>query len=285
MKRNWVRAFVLQEASQYPCHLPVLSSPDVGLFRAPGPGLGNLLFPVARALIAREKLGGTLVRPTMRQIKIGTYLRRERDKRTYGRIFRHRSAAEMLAWARCRMLASRSETEAGGEARVIRYEGMRDCFHGIEGHSGLVRAFLEENSARSVPRIEHDIAMHVRLGDFAPPGDPAVTTNTQLPLDWYRDALQEARRWLGPGRSRGILFSDERPERIIERLGLEGFTPEPEGNALTSVLLMAQARLIICSHSTFSMWGQYLGNSVAIWPRAFDLRPFKPESAERDIRV
>ena len=49
-------------------HLPLLSSPDVGLFRAPGPGLGNLLFPIARAVVGRETLGGRVVIPTMRQI-------------------------------------------------------------------------------------------------------------------------------------------------------------------------------------------------------------------------
>ncbi len=35
-------------------HYPLLSSPDLGFIRAPGPGFGNLLFPITRALQAAK---------------------------------------------------------------------------------------------------------------------------------------------------------------------------------------------------------------------------------------
>ena len=37
-------------------HYPLLSSPDLGFIRAPGPGFGNLLFPITRALQEAKKL-------------------------------------------------------------------------------------------------------------------------------------------------------------------------------------------------------------------------------------
>ncbi len=35
-------------------HYPLLSTPDLGFIRGPGPGLGNLLFPITRALQAAK---------------------------------------------------------------------------------------------------------------------------------------------------------------------------------------------------------------------------------------
>jgi hypothetical protein len=63
---------------------------------------------------------------------------------------------------------------------------------------------------------------------------------------------------------------------LIAKLKLKDFFPEPEGNTLTKMFALSRARVLIGSRSTFSLWGQFLGNSHAIWPTGFDLARYKP---------
>lgn len=267
-------------------HLPILSRPDLGLFRAPGPGLGNLLFPIARAVIGQHREGGALVLPTMRQIKIGTFLRAERDKRTYGDIFSHRSPAELRHWLSARLAPAVGEGAVPARASAtIRYEGMARQFHDLAGHADTVAQFLMARSGLPIPQEHYDIAMHVRLGDFAAADASEPSQNTRIPLGWYRDALALAQKCLGSRTPRGVLFTDEVPRRVIDELGLDGFVPEPPGNALTSMLALGRADVLIGSRSTFSLWGRYFGTGAAIWPESFDLARYTPLDKTRDIFV
>lgn len=264
------------KSEQVKYHLPVLSTPDIGLFRSPGAGLGNILFPISRALVAKETEGGVMVFPTMRQIKVGTYIRRERDKRTYGEIFRPRTSLEWSVWMKVQFMRKRLEDTANtGESNVIQYQGLARQFHDIVGHAATIRSYLENASRAPVPSAQFDVAIHVRRGDFAPPNAGASTQNVQVPIDWYREAFHVAKERLGTAPLKGILFSDENPQAVVAELGLPDFRPEPVGNALTSILLMSRARVLIGSRSTFSLWGQFLGESIGIWPQAFDLARYK----------
>ena len=267
-------------------HLPILSRPDIGLLRAPGPGLGNLLFPIARAVIGQNQNGGALVLSTMRQIKIGTFLRAERDKRTYGDIFHHRSATELRDWLRARLApAVREGNAATGATATILYEGMGRQFHDLAGHAGLVGQFLAARSRLPVLQERYDVAIHVRLGDFATAAAGVPQQNTRIPLGWYKDALALAKQRLGRNDVRGVLFTDDDPSRIIDELGLDGFVPELSGNALTSMMALGMADVLIGSRSTFSLWGRYLGTGSAIWPAGFDLERYTPLDTTRDIFV
>ena len=57
------------------------SDKDFYLFRLGGAGLGNILFPWARAVIYRKKNDIKQLNSTWFTLKIGTFFRRERDKR------------------------------------------------------------------------------------------------------------------------------------------------------------------------------------------------------------
>ena len=75
-------------------HYPLLSSPDIGFIRAPGPGLGNLLFPITRALQAAKLKKEIFVPPTMFNLKIGPLIRKEKNLRFYNKEFKKRSFRE-----------------------------------------------------------------------------------------------------------------------------------------------------------------------------------------------
>lgn len=271
--------------SNLPYHLPVRSQIDLGFIRSPGPGFGNLLFPIARVLVGQKTIGGTFVEPTLRQIKFGTYMHNEKDKRSYSDVFKPRSNQDLTNWARARLRRKRSEYEVENEASVICYQGLGRQFHDIRGQSSVVKDYLKKISQYPLLDMHYDVAIHVRLGDFAPPRSGVKLQNTQIPLEWYGMALNEAKRLLKKKHVRGVLFSDGDPQKVIEQLRLEGFEPEPLGNALSSIFTMSQARLLIGSRSTFSLWGQYLGESMAIWPDSFELSRYKPVDPNNDFFV
>lgn len=271
-----------QPQSALPYHIPILSKPDLGFLRAPGPGLGNLLFPIARAFEGQRQIGGTFVMPTMRQIKIGPVLRFERDKRTYGEIFRPRSSREMAIWARAITAAKVSEVHAAQSAKVIAYSGMADQFRALPDDSSSFRAFLHQTSRYPVLEARYDIAIHFRKGDFVAPAESHARQSVQLPVGWYRKAYDQARDWLGKDQPNAILFTDGNPVATADELGIDTLAFEPPGNALTSLLAMSQAKVLIPSRSTFSLWAQYLGKSTAFWPKGFDLGQYKHLSASHD---
>lgn len=258
-------------------HKPLLTKPDFGLFRWPGPGLGNLLFPIARAAIGRYEKGGSLVIPTMRQVKLGTFLRRERDKRTYGNILRSRSSKEWLDWSRSKILPYSNEGDITKYKRVIRYEGMGRQFHDLKGCSNIIFECFNDISMAPLNKIgnNYDIAIHIRLGDFSDNNHNSNLQNARLSLDWYKVALEVAKEKIGKKNFKGILYTDECPNYLIDILGLSNFSPEPSGNALETIFRMANADILIGSRSTFSLWAQFLGNSFAIWPDGFELHRYK----------
>jgi hypothetical protein len=56
-------------------------------------------------------------------------------------------------------------------------------------------------------------------------------------------------------------------------------------DALNAMLNLSNARCVIASRSTFSMWGVFLGNTLGLWPRQFDLAAVFPIRPGRDIFV
>lgn len=66
---------------------PILSDKDFGCLRFSGPGLSNCMFFVSRAYVAARKNGTSMLAPTRRKFSIGPWLRHEKDKRVYNKLF------------------------------------------------------------------------------------------------------------------------------------------------------------------------------------------------------
>ncbi len=269
-------------------HVPKLSAFDFGFIRTPGPGLGNLLFPVSRALIGQKELSGTLVYPTFRQLKVGTFLRNERDKRTYGNVFRPRNMGDWKDWSRSKNLLRVREGEfVGGQSPIaLVYEGLRGYFHDLRDHRELIHSWLEDNMIGAGQiRDAYDIGIHVRVGDFSPSTEDHSGFSVQQPADWYHLALKEACSIVGRGHPKVILFTDGSPQEIKDLLGLDNFEVDPGKNAITSIVNLSKARVVITSRSSFSMWAAFLGQGKAIWNKNFDLTKAYPVRRASDIFV
>ena len=270
-------------------HVPVLSRFDFGLFRSAGPGLGNLMFPIARAVVGVERHGGIVVAPTIRQLKLGPILRNEPDKRIYGDVVAHRSLRDWTNKFEVVFRSKVSEEEVADDpppGTAITYRGLRKFFHDIEGHEAAVGTWFRRKARLDevVPN-DYDIAIHVRLGDFAK-ADPSQSGHSiRQPFDWYRQALDKAFERLGGCKHRIVVFTDSTAEAIEPLTRGLSVDRDPGRNALTSMFNMSRASLIITSRSTFSMWAAYLGATSAIWDAAFDIDPFFPLRENLDIRI
>ncbi|MER9558736.1 alpha-1,2-fucosyltransferase [Mesorhizobium sp. M0323] len=266
-------------------HLPVLSTPDLLAFRLFGPGLGNLLFPIARAVVGQKKLGGVMVPPTLRQIKFGTYARREPDKRTYGRLMEHRTMADWnnRFWSLFqRKVAEENFDRDKDESATIVYQGLGNFFHDIKQESAEICGWLVKRSRHKVDFSRCiDISVHVRRGDFLNANGSGA--NIQIPDEWYIGALQEARKVIGGRNQRCVIFTDgpiDQIKDLSQRLGAE---VDASPNALVSLLSMSRGRIIITSRSTFSMWAVFLGDRVAIWDRTFASSGYWPHRPDADL--
>jgi hypothetical protein len=258
-------------------HYPKLSDIDLGIVRSPGPGLGNLLFPIARALIGEKSLGGVFVHPTIRQLKVGTYLRGEKDKRTYGGVIRSRSREEWAIWVRA--MRSRKFAEGvrqSGRDLTICYSGLRAQFHDIWPHAKLIEDWLDRNSIQGVMPPPYDVAVHVRQGDFRSASTRGGGRSIRQPPEWYREAVARAGQLLQTPELRIRLFTDGDATQVARDLGLPGMAFDESPNALTAIKTMSRARLIITSRSSFSMWAAFLSGAPAIWDKRMDLSEVFP---------
>lgn len=254
--------------------MPQLSALDLGFLRSPGPGLGNLLFPISRALAGAHRHGGRFIYPTMRQIKFGPYIRREADKRTYGDLLRGRSAREWQDWLAASVSRRIDEAEFDGSqgGAVVRYAGLGRYFHDLTAHSNLIGSWLTAN-ARSAPAgPSFDISVHVRLGDFAAAPSGASAGNVRQSFAWYRRAILKALEITPAVKPSLMLFTDGDAGEVIRQIGAGTMLVDTSPNALTSILQMSKARAVVASRSTFSMWGVFLGGMPAVWDASYEDR-------------
>lgn len=252
---------------------------DCCVVRLGGPGLGNLLFPWARAQVLAQRHGGRLLRPLWRQCKLGPLLRRERDLRWYWTLFDADpqdcgALASCLARRRGPALAEADAAKAR-PGDVVTVSGMDGLFEPLAGHNLLVAAKLHAilkprvaEAARALAPRSY-IGLHVRLGDFAAPalaGGPAPReTNTRISLAWYQAMVEAARTALGDPTYPALVFSDGHDAELEPLLRMPAVRRHAAGNAASDILLLGQSRCMIASASTFSMWASYLGQPATVW--------------------
>ena len=269
-------------------HRAKLSTFDFGVIRSPGPGLGNLLLPIARALIGAELTNGVFIFPTIRQVKIGTFLRGEPDKRTYFNELRGRGLHEWAHWFDSQRLpvAIEGETIDPLTPVTVEYEGLGRFFHDLSGYEALIRSWLEQSCKSTGGNSPTgSIAVHIRLGDFADSNTASNGFSVRAPFKWYLRALNLVLEMCGPSEAQNItVFTDSDHELIKKGLGIPGISFDKSTSATEAIMRMSTANYIITSRSTFSMWAAFLGNSTCIWHANIGLHNYYHVS-ERDIII
>ncbi len=240
-------------------------------------GLGNALFPWARCAILCADRGLPMLAPRWFRLRLGPYIRRERDKRQYHRLFLTRHYVTGVRRLILLSLSPRlgehefpTSSEPPKRHTVVVFKGMGHLFRGLEGRqrqildalTQMVRPHLVPTGIRAP-----FIAVHVRCGDFSAPSSSSVlrsgSHNFRLPLAWYVSALRSLRSACGP--LPAMVFSDGY-DHELQAILREPNTHRWEGaSAISDLLALSRAQALIASGSTFSMWASYLGQMPTIW--------------------
>ncbi|OQW92614.1 MAG: hypothetical protein BWK78_01125 [Thiotrichaceae bacterium IS1] len=257
-----------------------LSNYDFGIIRFVGPGLGNLLFPWARSVIATKRHNLTPIWPTWPQLKIGTILRNEPDKRFYFGLFKSPSGY-VDQWRKLYLLnllkhvpeEQCEESLRKNENSIVIFEGMKSYFSDIIPYHQLVKeellsVTLEQHKKGLLYNFANSISVHIRLGDFSTPNQieslKQGRSSLRIPLVWYVQIINQLRHKLGKNLPIYV-FSDGRNEELSELLSMSNVQRISFGSAIADLLALSNANILIASGSTFSMWASYLGQMPVIW--------------------
>jgi len=273
-------------------HSAKLSKFDFGICRSPGPGLGNLMFPFARSIIGSHGEDNILISPTWTQLKIGPFLRREKDKRIYFKEFLGRNLLEWKNWFRAKFLPKVDESRLASDLTqydnyVVHYEGMGNYFRDIYDGRDLIKAWIDRNAKKDgeISQV-YNIACHVRLGDFRSEEDLESKSGhvVRQSWDWYRNSINEAVKLSNVPHPKIYLFTDESHDTVVEQLDLPyELIKDPSRNAITALINMSRANIIVTSRSTFSQWAAFMSEGLAIWNQNFNLKETFPIRANQDI--
>lgn len=226
-------------------------------------GLGNELFPLMRSYDIAFESQAKMLWPNWYKIRVGPYVRRERDKRNYWRFMSSGGLAGQCTSFATRLLRGR---------RVDRQAGMANHFRSLPNDPGW---YLEALNSFVKPRrrarwSDDDrwyVGVHVRLGDFAPaPADfsSLQENNTSTPMSWYLDVI----RWVNsyaphvPVR----VMSDGLDAELSELLAMPNVERHIGGDALNDICALARSIAIVGSRSTFTAWSAFLGQVPLLVP-------------------
>ena len=265
---------------------PKFSGLDLMLFRIGGPGLGNLLFPWARAVILSQK-GYIFINPTWPQLKIGPLIRGEVDKRTYFSLFK-KNLNGPTGFNRLWILLFGKRIEEDflissplKDGDIVIIKGMKTMFQDLLGHSKFLlsklEAILDMDQMDKLAKKNHcdfSIAVHIRFGDFSTHQSydgESLAVNTRQALEWYINIILELQNKIGKN-TRINIFSDA-TEIELQKIMEIPMTHRIKGNtAIQDIILISRHKMIIASNSSFSMWGAFLGQIPTIWPPNFSIQ-------------
>jgi len=246
--------------------------------RVGGPGLGNLLFPWARAVVLSKKYNIERICSTWKTIKIGTYVRKERDKRVYADLFNESGVCRIKKWFILNTFPKVKEKDAldfikSKKRGLVICKGMDDLFNPILQNNKLIKQeiynMLTSKSMNIVDNYKGaDIAVHIRMGDFQEaPSEELLRNgswNYRLPLKWYVSIINKLREETGKNLEVHI-FSDGADDELLPILKLGNTKRVFLNSAINDMLALGKSKVLIASGSTFSMWGSFLGENSTVW--------------------
>jgi hypothetical protein len=277
-----------------------LGGRDFCFFRLFGPGLGNLLFPWARFMVATRKYHLTPISPAWPQLKWGTVRRGEKDRRFYFGLFRPPDG-QITGVQKLRLLSrlgpvsedalyATADRQHLDRDSIVIFEGLRTYFEPIlEEHQYIKEQLLlmtrQEHQSGTTYDFRDSISVHVRLGDFAPPTDVPIRepqSCTRLSISWYRHIALQIRVVAGSNVPIHI-FSDGTDEELAPLLSLPNAERLTFGSSIADLLAMSCSRVLVGSDSTFSRWAFYLGRMPAVVYRGLLRQPLYYENPAAEV--
>ena len=229
--------------------------------RLGGAGLGNIMFPWAKALVYTKKHNLKSIQITWKNLKFGTFIRKERDKRMYLDLF---SETDGISGIKKFFLLNFSNN-------IMIFSEMNDLFEPFKYDQIFVKSELLKiinpyHIKRAKEFNSNSIAIHIRMGDFANPINEKVLRNGdwnyRLPIKWYIILIEKIQK---ESNLPIYIFSDAEDSELKEILEYDNCNRAYFGSAISDMLALSTCKVLISSASTFSMWASFLGQVPTIW--------------------
>jgi len=229
--------------------------------RLGGAGLGNILFPWAAALVYAKTHKLIRIQTTWKNLKFGTFIRKERDKRMYMDLF---TGSDGLSGFKKFLLLNFSKN-------VKVFSGMNELFEPFKNNQIFVKKELLKminpyHLTRAKEFNSNSIAIHIRMGDFNNPINENILRNGawnyRLPIKWYVSIIEKIQK---ESSLPIYIFSDAEDSELKEILAYDNCKRAYFGSAISDMLALSTSKVLISSASTFSMWASFLGQMPTIW--------------------
>mgnify|MGYP001160883072 FL=1 len=229
--------------------------------RVGGPGLANLLFIWANSIIYARDNNLPIINTTWKTIKIGTFLRRERDKRMYLDLFKDQNG---IGGIKKFFLINFTN-------RVIVFSKMENLFLNFKHeHLYIKRELFKIINQKHLVNLNrfnnNSVGVHVRLGDFRTPKNDTFLRNGgwnyRIPIDWYVQIINKIKNI---SNIPVYIFTDGNQHEIKEILDIDGCKSISFDSSVSDMIALSRCKVLITSGSTFSMWASFLGQNNTIW--------------------
>ena len=254
--------------------------------RLGGAGLGNLLFTWSRVIAASEKHNAKLIWPTWPSVKVGPWLRHEKDKRCYIGLFKNKTGmcggfrkyAKLCFGKKIHIKnLDAIDWDKLGENDIVVYDDFKLApgvfqmdFNGTREYRDKITETIYANLGKKGKKaLDFDasraIGIHVRLGDFDRTTAALDTgkNNMRIQISWYVamvNKLREAAGWNVPV----YVFSDGTDDELAELTALPEVRRMTFGNSIGDIVGLSRFPVMISSGSSFSLWARFLGNCSSI---------------------
>lgn len=248
-------------------HIKLYAYADVGRT-----GLCNMLFPWARAVLYAKKMNCRVIAPRWTKImRIGPWLRGERDKRYYNGLFTNEGYVKGVgrAYAFIRMLGQKyyesSPAICDLKKGIVIFRGLGNYFMDFADEAAFLREeLLKIVSKRIAAKLDElprkFIGVHVRCGDF-------VSTGQSMPSEYYLKGIEIAKSIVG-AQHPVLVFSDAKGSELSFLSDCAGVRLMPAAPAIHDVLALSRASVLVgTNHSSFSEWAVFLGGMKSVWSK------------------
>lgn len=252
-----------------------------------GAGLGNEIFPWAKAYLAAQALGLNYIDPPWRlnprrydrQLKGGTW---DSTKYLVSRALPaaditrdvYRSTGHVDYYQA--MLRLTSKYRDSSRPVLLHSSGMSGGYLAIRRARIFLRHSIlgSQSGTRTLTELEADqdpavrVAVHVRAGDFQERHSvQANVFNQTLPIEWYKSQLETLQASLDVP-IRIYLATDGRPDKVVDALAVGSNRPIVLGTtSISDLAVLAGCDLLISSVSSFSMLAAFLSDAPYVWHR------------------
>jgi hypothetical protein len=254
-------------------------------------GLGNELIPWAKAFIASQELQIKFLPPALglNDRRYHEYFGTSRFDWIYYAVLKkvlpcyvfteeeYQATGEKDFARAIRVYADKMELHRKSSFALLT-EGLWGNWYSIRKakHYVLSQLYRTRHLTDNLYQLDRQVAdkrlvvgIHIRMGDFLPVADPTQyqgVWNTRVPLAWYLNVCRQLKAALGDAVTFMLLTDGTEAEL---RDFVEEFDPitnfgQPY-SVVSDLLALTSADVLVCSISSYSMWGVLLSDAPYFW--------------------